>query len=128
MTPLPPGIRMMLPCGAFGRNNTAFEPPMLTVSSAPATLASTIARAAATAGESHPVARSVFRLIANVDIRFVIPIPILMIGGQPASGRGLRAGLLVFLQPRQHLLGEQREIVDRILMREAAGVAHHDEV
>src|SRR6266853_758158 len=91
------------------RNDTAFEPPMLTVSSAQATPPSTTARAAATAGESHVVARSVFRLIANVDIRFVIPMLILMIGGQPASGRRLRAGLLVFLQPRQRLLGEQRE-------------------
>src|SRR5262249_40944161 len=42
--------------------------------------------------------------------------------------RRLRAWLLVFLEPRQHLVREQREIIDRILVREAAGMAHHDEV
>src|SRR6185312_7986067 len=36
MAPLPPGIRITLPCGAFGLISTAREPPMFTVSSAAA--------------------------------------------------------------------------------------------
>jgi hypothetical protein len=88
MTPLPPGIRMMLPWGAFGRNNTAFEPPILTVSSAQATPPSTTARAAATTAESHAGARQIFMFIVNFDVGFVITIPILMMARIPSGDSG----------------------------------------
>jgi uncharacterized protein YbjT (DUF2867 family) len=40
----------------------------------------------------------------------------------------LRHWLLVLLQPRQHVLCEARQVADRILLAEEAGVAHHQEV
>src|SRR6478609_3034533 len=59
MAPLPPGIRITLPCGAFGLISTAREPPMFTVSSA-------------AAGPHANAVRTAARLKQLLQKRFVI--------------------------------------------------------
>src|SRR5690349_17099338 len=51
--PSPPGIRMTLPVGAAGRNSTACDPPILTVSAARAPMGSIPASSRAKSPAHH---------------------------------------------------------------------------
>src|SRR5215471_8645570 len=43
------------------------------------------------------------------------------------SSRGCRR-LLIFFEPRENLVGEQRQVLDRVGVRHGARMAHHQEI
>src|SRR6266852_120764 len=61
--------------------------------------------------------------IRNRGVCSVLAAPLSRSGGSRGRWR-----LLILLEPRKNLVGEQRQVLDRVGVRHGACVAHHQEI
>src|SRR5262249_50946881 len=74
------------------------------------------------AATRHPTMRATARFV-TAALLFCLSCGASGSGG----GRGWRR-LLIFFEPRENRVGEQRQVLDRVGVRQGAGVAHHQEI